>query len=148
MLKEQEPEMMKKPWLLVGAAALPLLILVGYWLNLLGDPVNETSYGRIRTGMTQRQVGAQVGWVPGEPWFGSEQWPDKPGRAVAWVGDQFTIIVLFDEQGRVTDKASFHWIPTKSWEVQRWDEKLLRFFRLESGPPRWWKRMFADRGTS
>lgn len=140
------PRPTTKVWVVhsVTFALLAIGVLAGYRAGILGDPVARRNFDRLAPGMTELEVEAVLGnWQ--EPCrFASARWPQKGGDAFEWMGDEYTIVVWFDEAGRLVDKADFRWTPTKSWEAQSMDERLLRFFRLESGRPRWIRWLLGE----
>lgn len=120
----------------MAMAVMPLLFACAYWANMLGDPVKESNFERIRTGMTKRQAEAILGNRNLDCPFAYEKWPENQGDPKQWIGDEYSIIVWF-EHNIVTDKAESRWAPMKTWEERRTIEKILRFLRIENGPPRW-----------
>jgi hypothetical protein len=142
----------------VAACSLCLLVPLFYRADFLGDRVNERNYRRVEVGMTERQVEAILGggqeahyrWISpcGLPDESSRDRyppcrPEKSGDSrdgshlpVEWYGDMYSVVVWFDEGGRVSGKGSWEWVPTKGWEIRSWVERVYRFLRLENGPPR------------
>lgn len=122
----------------VGSLVLFVLaILAGYCLNFLGDPVNRANYRRIAAGMTEQEVESLLGW--GQEYSDRPDFSDFQGTQLTWCGDEYSVVVWFDEDGRVVHKKEYEWVPWKAWDQRSWDERVYRFFRLELGPPRFWR---------
>jgi len=83
------------------------MMTAGTWL-LLGDPVHPWAAGRLRTGMSEPDVEAILGRPADRayhPWDVAVFMPPAPGTSPewekAWVGQEWVILVHFDENGKV-----------------------------------------------
>jgi hypothetical protein len=79
----------------------------GCWL-LLSDPINPWAEGRLRVGMTEPEVLAILGRPADRayhPWHVAVFMPPAPDTSPewekAWVGQEWVILVHFDEVGKV-----------------------------------------------
>jgi hypothetical protein len=87
--------------------------------------INEANLVKVEEGMTREQV-IQILGTPGDYSIPREcviRIPRLSGKQEGWVTDDIGIYVSFDDNGRVLDKASVHFIgPPLSFfdRIRRW----------------------------
>jgi hypothetical protein len=101
-------------WLLAATGL--LLVMTGYCLiQLHVDQITPENYERIREGMTIEEVQAIIGAPPGNcsKRFWKQQPPTVVGNIIGdhrkgqpffWMGDKGRIVVVLDQNGKVTQK--------------------------------------------
>jgi outer membrane protein assembly factor BamE (lipoprotein component of BamABCDE complex) len=129
--------------ILVIAAVLAVSTVGAHRANWIGDSVSKRNAGRVEPGMTESQVEHILG--PGQfaSRFGESLWPDAKGPVIERVGDDCTVVVLFDENGKSVEARHMELSPRWPWHRLSWGEKAARFFRIERGQPRYFRYMMA-----
>jgi hypothetical protein len=92
---------------------LPALVWAVVWL--CGPRVNPQNFRWIESGMAEQQVEAVLG--PGERCWTHEMGQGQAGIPRQHNGEGYSIIVWYDEVGRVSSKADFVWIYRWGWDI-------------------------------
>jgi hypothetical protein len=66
--------------------------------------------------MSEQQVEEVLG-QGGECWLGAMKWPERAGSPRQYNGEGYSIIVWYDDSGRVCSKADFNWGYQWTWEI-------------------------------
>jgi hypothetical protein len=95
-------------------------LVAGYWYMRPRPPIDQASFDKIQIAMTEAEVIEIIGAPPGNYGMGEgelDPWPrgkmpffdPPPGAPIKlWMGQDFSIEIWLDEQGKVGDKTSHH----------------------------------------
>jgi hypothetical protein len=114
--------------LIVLAVVFITAVTVVIW-RLSWPHVSSESYARVSEGMPEQDVEGLLGHGKPCP-FANDTWPDRKGTAKCYIGKEFSVIVWYDDSGRVLSKTDYLYLDTDLKAGEPLFARVLRWLRL------------------